>query len=70
MRLILALLVTLPGMAAAHPGHLTELGGHSHWIAAGAIGLAVAVGLWTKLKDRNRGDEAAESDADAEEAEA
>ncbi len=70
MRLILPLLlVTLPGLAAAHPGHLIELGGHSHWVAAGAIGLAAAVAIWGKLKDRKSGAEP-EADAESEEAEA
>ncbi len=58
MRAIIPLLL-LASPAAAHPGHLAEVAGHGHWIAAGAIGLAVLVGLWGKLKDRDGADSAA-----------
>ena len=43
----LAMLAATP--ALAHPGHYAESAGHSHWLAAGALGLAFAVAgvaLW------------------------
>ena len=46
--------------ALAHPGHVAEQAGHSHWLAYGAAGLAVAIGLgavafaWRRLATRNR----------------
>lgn len=53
MRSVLTILAMLVATrAAAHPGHLGLLAGHDHWVAAGAIGLAVAAGLWGALKGR------------------
>lgn len=54
------------GSASADPGHLAGLAGHDHWVAAGAIGVAVAVAIWGGLKGR-REDRAAGEDADADE---
>lgn len=67
-------ILTLPAIlaasgAAAHPGHVAEVAGHGHWVAAGAIGLAVAIGLWAKLRDRKSGAEDSEAEAEAEAAE-
>ena len=62
MRAAMLTLVLTAGPAAAHPGHLAEVAGHGHWVAGAAIGLAVLLGLWGKLK--GRGD--AEPDAEAE----
>ncbi|WP_108259699.1 DUF6732 family protein [Mangrovicoccus ximenensis] len=67
-----AVLVSAPGAALAHPGHLADLAGHSHWVAGAAVGAAILVGLWAGLKGRGRKDEAgaeeqggAEPEADA-----
>lgn len=57
-------LALAPGAALAHPGHLTEVAGHGHWLGAAAIGAAIAIGLWQALK--GRGEARAQ---DAEEAE-
>ena len=38
--------------ANAHVGHLGELAGHDHRIAAGAIGIAIAVAGWNALKGK------------------
>jgi hypothetical protein len=38
--------------ALAHPDHVAEQAGHTHWIAIAAIALAVvivAAGVWRKL---------------------
>lgn len=34
-----------PGFALAHPGHLIEVAGHGHWLAAGALAAAAALAL-------------------------
>jgi len=47
-----AVLALAPGAALAHPGHVTEVAGHGHWLGAAAIGAAIAVGLWQALKAR------------------
>lgn len=52
------------GPALAHTGHLGEVAGHDHWLAAGALALAAGVGLWVALRDRARA-----AAAEAEEAE-
>lgn len=69
MRLALTL-IALPGAALAHPGHVTEVAGHNHWLGAAALGLAIAVAVWAALKSRKKDEEpeiAAEDEADTEE---
>ncbi|WP_210529154.1 DUF6732 family protein [Rubellimicrobium arenae] len=49
--LLLALL--LPSAALAHPGHLSDVDGHSHYIAAWALLAAIAGSawlIWTELR--------------------
>jgi len=69
-RLISTLVLILSASgASAHAGHLADVAGHDHWIAAGAIGLAVLIGLWgalSKEKDEADEDEADESGEEAE----
>ncbi|MBM1221960.1 hypothetical protein JQU17_14295 [Ponticoccus sp. SC2-23] len=67
MRKLIAPLFLLPvaGPAIAHPGHLSGLAGHDHWVAGAAIGLAIAVGVWGALKGRRK-DEAAEQAGEPE----
>jgi hypothetical protein len=44
MRLAPALLAALAASPAlAHPGHLAETAGHTHWLALGAAGAALCV---------------------------
>ena len=50
--------------ANAHVGHLGELAGHDHRIAAGALGIAIAVAGWNALKGRK--DKEAEAEVEAE----
>ncbi len=52
--------------AQAHVGHLGELAGHDHWVAAGAIGAAIALAGWNILKGKKDKEEA-EVEAEAEE---
>lgn len=49
------------GAAWAHPGHLAEVAGHGHWIAAGALAAAVALGLLA-AKGRKKPDTKAEAE--------
>jgi len=74
MRALLTLiLVLLPGLAWAHPGHMIEAAGHDHIVAGVAIGLAIGVAIWGALrgrKDDEAEDEADESAADEEPQEA
>ena len=61
---ITAFLIGLFGSASvaqADVGHIGELLGHDHWVAASAIGIAIAVGLLGALKGR-KAQEAAEGD--------
>ena len=51
----LAALIALSTPALAHPGHLAEQAGHSHWIALAATAAAffvVAVGIARGLSRR------------------
>ncbi|KAA9007049.1 DUF6732 family protein [Histidinibacterium aquaticum] len=70
MRAVILPLLFTAGAAEAHPGHIAEVAGHGHWIAAGAIGIAVAVGLWTKWRDRDTdpADEAEDESAEEQSA--
>ncbi len=71
MRKLLSLFLTLTaGAASAHPGHLTELAGHTHWVAAGAFGAAVLVGLWGAMTGKKKDDPEAETDTGEREEEA
>ena len=55
MRLYLAsLMIVWASTAVAHVGHVADVAGHGHWVGAAAIGLAVLVGLYGKLKDRDQ----------------
>ncbi|MBV7408468.1 DUF6732 family protein [Maritimibacter sp. DP1N21-5] len=51
---IAALLLLLPGMALAHPGHLADAAGHDHWVAGVAIGVAIGVAVWGALRGRGK----------------
>ena len=69
MRNLLALiLIVFPVGAFAHPGHIVEVAGHNHWIAAGAIGAAVLAALWGKLKEHQEDGEVEEDQELEEEA--
>ncbi|SLN44608.1 DUF6732 family protein [Roseisalinus antarcticus] len=70
IRQIVPLLLLAATTADAHPGHLAEVAGHGHWIGAAAIGLAVLVGIWGKLKDREAADSGDEPEETGDEAEA
>jgi len=58
---ILFALTTTP--ALAHIGHLGEVAGHGHWIAAGAVG-AAALAAWLAAKGKGRKAEAEPEDGD------
>ena len=65
IRLMIIFATAFAGSAAqAHPGHLSELAGHGHWLGAAAIGAAVAIGLWAAVRGRKAADTGA---ADIEE---
>ncbi len=57
MRTTLILLLLLPLPALAHVGHLEEVDGHSHYIAAWAL-LGVIVGslwlIWVEIRSPRR----------------
>ncbi len=69
MRLSVFLIAVIAGQSAhADPGHLIGVaGGHDHWLAAGAIGAAIAAGIWGALKGKREKDEA-EPEPEPEEA--
>ena len=53
MRVALCLILMFAADAAlAHVGHLGDLAGHDHWIAAGALGVAGLVAVWGALKGK------------------
>ena len=59
MRMLPLLFLASP--AAAHTGHLGDLGGHDHWgLAAGlgAIAAAAALGWWKGRKPKETAEEA------------
>jgi hypothetical protein len=70
MRILLTgFLVVLGSMAQAHVGHLADAAGHDHWAAGAAIGIAIAIGLAGKLRERAkaRDDEAVDVEDESEE---
>ncbi len=38
--------------AQAHVGHLGEFAGHDHWVAGGAIGIAIGIAGWNLIKGK------------------
>jgi hypothetical protein len=56
---------TAAGPAVAHPGHLTELAGHNHWIAGAAIAVAVLISAWAVVQGSRQTRAEAEADTDA-----
>ena len=71
MQAVLALtLIALASSASANIGHVGEVAGHDHWIAAGALGLALGLTLWAALKGRkDQNTETAEEEAEDAEGE-
>lgn len=50
-RLLATLIIAIPGAALAHPGHVVEAGGHTHWIAFAILGgLGLALAIWSLIR--------------------
>jgi hypothetical protein len=55
MRLTLALFTILAGTPAlAHVGHLSDVAGHGHWAAAGAIAIALGIAALGARKGKSQ----------------
>jgi len=68
MKILATILILTASPVMAHVGHLGEVAGHGHWIAAGALG-AAALAAW--LAGKGKGKKAdAEPEEEMEEAEA
>ena len=63
MKALAVVLSVFATPAFAHVGHLGEVAGHGHWIAAGALG-AAALAAWLAGKGKK-----AEADPEPDEAE-
>ncbi len=57
----------LPLQAQAHPGHLADVAGHSHWLGAAALAAAIALAALRARKGR-RDRDAENAQSEAEEA--
>jgi len=71
MKLTLTLIALLASTATAnaHIGHLGEVAGHGHWLALGALGIAIGLAGWTALNGKKDDDEAeVEEDLEPQEA--
>jgi len=68
MKIFAVIFVFVASPAFAHVGHLGEVAGHGHWIAAGALG-AAALAAWLAGKGK-KADADAEPEEEMEEAEA
>lgn len=66
LSVVFAMIVT---PAWAHIGHLGEVAGHGHWIAAGALG-AAALAAWLAGKGKKSEESEPEAEEELEEAEA
>jgi hypothetical protein len=64
MRLTLALFTILAGTPAlAHVGHLSDVAGHGHWAAAGAIAIALGIAALGARKGKSQDKDVTEDDA-------
>ena len=64
MKILMTLVFAgLAGPVFAHPGHIIDLAGHNHWLAAAAIAAAAAAALW---QAKNRGEEAEDDGTEGE----
>lgn len=52
MKRLIPLGALLPLPALAHPGHVEEQAGHSHWLALAAIGVAAGIAVWQVARKR------------------
>ena len=68
MKALSIVFAVLATPAVAHVGHLGEMAGHGHWIAAGALG-AAALAAWLAGKGK-KADAEVEPEEEMEEAEA
>jgi len=71
--LISVILALLAAPALAHPTHIIEVAGHSHWIGLAAIAAAAAAALWQAKKGREEKasqEDGAEAETDTEPQEA
>lgn len=66
---VLSTVLTGAGMAHAHPGHVIEVAGHGHWIAAGALAAAAALAALLAAKGRKAKDNEAATDDEVDDAE-
>ncbi|WP_424967224.1 MULTISPECIES: DUF6732 family protein [unclassified Dinoroseobacter] len=64
LRFLTACLALGTGPLWAHPGHLSGLAGHDHWVAGAAIGLAIALGIYGALKGRKSDGQTQEAESD------
>jgi len=60
--LLLICVLSFPGVAFSHAGHLVGVAGHDHVVAGAAIGIAIAVGVAGILSGRKDRDEPDEED--------
>lgn len=51
---LLFLFVVMGMPAHAHPGHVTETAGHTHWVAGAALALIVLAVLWIAISTRTQ----------------
>ena len=70
LTILIAAAVLAPAPALAHPGHLGELAGHSHWLALGALAAAAVIAAVVAKAKGRADDEAGEDEADGAEDEA
>lgn len=67
MRTAFLIALLTPTLAPAHPGHLAEAAGHSHWVAGALVGAAVVIGAlaWGR-RDKAGAEEGEEAPAGEE----
>ena len=70
LTILITAAVLAPVPAMAHPGHLGELAGHSHWLALGALAAAVAIAAVVAKATGKAKEEADDEEPDGAEDEA
>ena len=65
MKVFIPIALLAAGPAFGHSGHVTDMGGHNHWLAIGAASAAVSIlfACWLRARANRTSNDASADDA-------